>query len=138
MISPSEILPRELDLEDMRVKNRMTEDELRFAIQAAELSGRIFRGSILRRKSYAGIGAATNEHPHRDACRHEVFGLRNEECSGLYWDCIHIKDRTIDINRIWRMARALLPRLRPVKAESGPSGCLQSVRRRCLLAASGW
>jgi hypothetical protein len=29
-------------LEDMRVKNRMTEDELRFAIQAAELSGRIF------------------------------------------------------------------------------------------------
>ncbi|MGY2906195.1 tyrosine-type recombinase/integrase [Bradyrhizobium sp. URHC0002] len=35
-------------------------------------------------------------------------GLRNEECSGLFWDCVHIEDRTIDMNRIWRDGEGII------------------------------
>jgi integrase len=38
-----------------------------------------------------------------------LAGLRNEECSGLYWDCVHFESRTISILRVWRDGEGIVP-----------------------------
>jgi integrase len=45
-----------------------------------------------------------------------LAGLRNEECSGLYWDCVHFESRTISVLRIWRDGEGIVP---DTKSEGG-------------------
>jgi integrase len=36
-------------------------------------------------------------------------GLRNQECSGLHWDCVDFDGRMIYVRRIWRSGKGIIP-----------------------------
>lgn len=59
-----------------------------------------------------------------------LTGLRNEECSGLYWDCVDFDGRMIFVRRIWRKGVGIV-----ATTKTGKSG-FRSVPMSPLLYAA--